>query len=251
MRLNAFLTRNGYPHQSLDTESDPDADGFLRCFELGRDDLPVVVADGQALRNPTNAALADAIGLTSEIDLDHRFDLIVVGAGPAGLAAGVYAASEGLDTAIIEGVAPGGQAGTSSKIENYLGFPTGISGQALAGRAQTQAQKFGARILVSRAVAGLDRAASGDFRLTLDDGRTLAARSVIAATGARYRRLPVEGLSDWGELRRPLRRDRDGGEPVPGPRGGGGRRRQLGRPGGGVPLAPRRPRPHAGAGRRA
>ena len=197
VRLNAFLTRNGYPHQSLDTDSDPDAEGFLQCFDLGRADLPVVIADGQPLRNPTNAALVDAIGLTSAIDPDHRFD-VVVGAGPAGLAAGVYAASEGLDTAIVEGVAPGGQAGTSSKIENYLSFPTGISGQALAGRAQTQAQKFGARILVSRAVERLEcGAADGDFRLLLDDGQRVRARAVIAATGARYRQLPVDGQEDW------------------------------------------------------
>ena len=121
--------------------------------------------------------------------------MVVVGAGPAGLAAGVYAASEGLDTAIVEGVAPGGQAGTSSKIENYLGFLTGISGQALAGRAQTQTQKFGARILVSRAGDRVECADDG-FRLVLEDGQSIRARSVIAATGARYRRLPVEGLED-------------------------------------------------------
>ena len=138
----------------FDTEADPDAGGFLACFELKPQQLPVVIADGRVLRNPANDALAEALGLTETLDPDQVFDVAVVGAGPAGLAAAVYAASEGLHTIVIEQMAPGGQAGTSSKIENYLGFPTGISGQALAGRAQVQAQKFGARLLVPRAARG-------------------------------------------------------------------------------------------------
>jgi thioredoxin reductase (NADPH) len=138
--------------------------------------------------------LADALGLTEMLDSGHVWDVGVVGGGPAGLASAVYAASEGLDTIVIEGMAPGGQAGTSSKIENYLGFPTGISGQALAGRAQIQAQKFGAHLEVSRHVAALDCSGS-PFRLILDDGQVVQARSVVIATGARYRKLDVENYA--------------------------------------------------------
>jgi thioredoxin reductase (NADPH) len=189
-RIETFLTRNGHPHRRIDTEVDEDAGGFLECFGLSEDDLPVVVTDGRALRSPSNAELADALGLTITIDREHVHDVAVVGAGPAGLAAAVYAASEGLDTVVIESIAPGGQAGTSSKIENYLGFPTGISGQALAGRAQVQAQKFGAKLLVSRAASALDCAAR-PFEISLDDGTAIRARAVVIATGARYRKLDL------------------------------------------------------------
>lgn len=190
VRIEGFLTRNAVPHRRIDTDVDPDAAGFLECFALSPADLPVVVLEGQVLRNPANAALADALGLASALDPDHVHDVIVVGAGPAGLAAAVYAASEGLDTIVVEAVAPGGQAGTSSKIENYLGFPTGISGQALAGRAQVQAQKFGARLVVSRSATRLDCTAR-PLRLHLDDGAVLQARAVVVATGARYRKLDL------------------------------------------------------------
>ena len=191
LRLQRFMVRNGYPHRLLDIDVDPDAGGFLECFELAADQLPVVIAPGeQVLRNPSNAALADALGLTETLDPTKVYDVAVVGAGPAGLAAAVYAASEGLSTIVIEGMAPGGQAGTSSKIENYLGFPTGISGQALAGRAQAQAQKFGARLAISRNVIGLD-CGETPYRLRLDDGKSLPARAVVVATGARYRKLDV------------------------------------------------------------
>jgi thioredoxin reductase (NADPH) len=142
------------------------------------------------LRNPGSAELADALGLTEAMDPTHAWDVAIVGAGPAGLASAVYAASEGLDTIVIEGMAPGGQAGTSSKIENYLGFPTGISGQALAGRAQIQAQKFGAHLEISRNAAALDCSGS-PFHLTLDDGQVVKARAIVVATGARYRKLDV------------------------------------------------------------
>lgn len=189
-RIESFLQRNGLPHRKIDTEADPDAGGFLECFRLTEADLPVVVVEGQALRSPSNAQVADALGLTSALDPDHVHDVAVVGAGPAGLAAAVYAASEGLDTVVIEAVAPGGQAGTSSKIENYLGFPTGISGQALAGRAQVQAQKFGARLLVSRSAVGIDCERT-PYRIALDDGASLQARAVVVATGARYRKLDL------------------------------------------------------------
>jgi thioredoxin reductase (NADPH) len=191
LRIRRFLFRNYYPHQLLDTASDPAAKSFLDHLGIPADQLPVVTVPGSGvLRNPSDAELADALGLTEVIDADHVHDVAVVGAGPAGLAAAVYAASEGLDTIVVEMLAPGGQAGTSSKIENYLGFPTGISGQALAGRAQVQAQKFGAKLAISRKVVGMDCSAT-PIRLRLDDGRTLASRSVVLATGARYRKLNV------------------------------------------------------------
>lgn len=190
VRLNAFLTRNSYPHRVIDTEADETGDGFLRHFGIGAADLPVVLCDGHVLRNPANHELADCLGLSIEIDPGFIHDVTVVGAGPAGLAAAVYAASEGLSTLIVEGTAPGGQAGTSSKIENYLGFPTGISGQALAGRAQMQAQKFGARLAVSRDVTALD-CSGAHYKLILSDGATVQSRAVVVATGARYRKLAV------------------------------------------------------------
>jgi thioredoxin reductase (NADPH) len=193
LRLQQFLSRNAYPHRLLDTEHDAEAGGFLDCFSLTAADLPVVIAPGhRVLRNPSLAQMADDLGLTETFDHAKVFDLAVVGAGPAGLAAAVYGASEGLQTIVIESMAPGGQAGTSSKIENYLGFPTGISGQALAGRAQVQAQKFGARLALSRAVVGLD-CDREPYLLKLDDGEQIRARAVIVASGARYRKLDVAG----------------------------------------------------------
>jgi thioredoxin reductase (NADPH) len=191
LRLQRFLTRNGYPHRLLDTEIDADAGGFLEGFEISSDQLPVVIlSDERVLRNPSTAVLADDLGLTETMDPTHIYDVAIVGAGPAGLAAAVYAASEGLDTIVIEGTAPGGQAGTSSKIENYLGFPTGISGQALAGRAQVQAQKFGARLAISRNVARID-CDERLFHLHLEDEQAIKACAVVIATGARYRKLDV------------------------------------------------------------
>ncbi len=191
LRLQRFLIRNGYPHRLVDTEAEANADGFLECCKVTANHLPAVILPGQtALWNPTAAALADALGLTEAIDPASIYDVAIVGAGPAGLAAAVYSASEGLKTIVIEGTAPGGQAGTSSKIENYLGFPTGISGQALAGRAQVQAQKFGAHLAISRNVSGID-CSERPFQLSLEDGRTVKACAVVVATGARYRKLTV------------------------------------------------------------
>lgn len=194
LRIQSFLTRNGYPHRLLDTDGDPDAREALECFHLSANALPVVIVGGdKVLQRPENRELADALGITEELDPDRVYDVAVVGAGPAGLAAAVYAASEGLDTIVVEAVAPGGQAGSSSRIENYLGFPTGISGQALAGRAQVQAQKFGARLMIARRATGLD--CSGlPFRLHLEGGTVIAARSVVVASGAHYRRIDVPDL---------------------------------------------------------
>jgi len=195
LRIQQFMRRNGYPYRLLDTESDADAAGFLSCFGLSEDQLPVVVLPGKViLRNPGNGELADALGLIEALEPDKVYDVAVVGGGPAGLAAAVYAASEGLSTIVFESIAPGGQAGTSSKIENYLGFPTGISGQALAGRAQNQAQKFGARLAIARTVTGLDCAAQ-PYRLDIDGRDAVRARSIVVASGARYRKLEVETYS--------------------------------------------------------
>ena len=197
LRLQRFMTRNGYPHRLLDTEIDADAGGFLECFDLQPAELPVLVMPGhRLLRNPANGELADALGLTETLDPTRVHDVAVVGAGPAGLAAAVYAASEGLGTIVLEGVAPGGQAGASSKIENYLGFPTGISGQALAGRAQAQAQKFGARLAIARPVVALD-CSQRPYRLTLDGGQVVQARVVVVATGARYRKLALDHFEKY------------------------------------------------------
>ena len=191
LRLQRLMTRNGYPHRLLDTERDPDAGGFLECFSVLPDQLPVLVLPGKTLlRNPRDAELADALGITEASDPDHVYDVAVVGGGPAGLAAAVYAASEGLTTIVVESLAPGGQAGTSSKIENYLGFPTGISGQALAGRAQAQAQKFGARLVIARPVTALD-CDGRPFRLILEGGQEIKASAIVVETGARYRKLDV------------------------------------------------------------
>lgn len=198
LRLQRFMTRNNYPHQLLDIDSDPQARSFLDCFALKPEQLPVLVLPGKVhLLNPTTIELADALGLTEPIDPQKIYDVAVVGAGPAGLAAAVYAASEGLSTVVLESIAPGGQAGTSSKIENYLGFPTGISGAALAGRAQSQAQKFGARLAIARTVTGLD-CASRPFRLQLGDGGlTMQTRAVVVASGARYRKLDLENYTRY------------------------------------------------------
>jgi thioredoxin reductase (NADPH) len=197
LRIQRFMTRNGYPHRVLNTETDPTAGGFLECFQLTPEQLPVLILPGEVLlRNPTNAALADALGLVESLDAAAVYDVAVIGAGPAGLAAAVYAASEGLSTLVLESVAPGGQAGTSSKIENYLGFPTGISGQALAGRAQSQAQKFGARLAIARSVTHLDCSAQ-PYRIELDGREQIKARAVVVASGARYRKLDLENYAKY------------------------------------------------------
>ncbi|GAA0471001.1 FAD-dependent oxidoreductase [Parasphingorhabdus litoris] len=192
LQIDRFLTRNGYPHRMLDIDEDEDSASAMEGFSIDRGDLPVVILpDGQLVKAPTDKELADALGLTEELRPDHLYDLAVIGAGPSGLAAAVYGASEGLETIIVEKLAPGGQAGTSSKIENYLGFPTGISGQALAGRAQIQAQKFGAKLAISRNATGLD--CDGDYnKIILEGDEAICARALVIATGASYRKLNLE-----------------------------------------------------------
>ncbi|MBX9701108.1 MAG: FAD-dependent oxidoreductase [Acetobacteraceae bacterium] len=194
LRLEGFLARNGHPHTILDPASDPDAAELLARFAVEPDDLPLALCpDGSVLRNPSEAELARCLGL-SEVDTQQVWDVVVVGAGPAGLATAVYAASEGLSVLVLDARAFGGQAGASARIENYLGFPTGISGQALAGRAFTQAQKFGAEVSVPTEVARLICGAARPV-LELRDGRRVRARTVVIASGAAYRRPAIPNLA--------------------------------------------------------
>ncbi|MBW9118066.1 FAD-dependent oxidoreductase [Rhizobium cauense] len=191
VRIQTFLERNGYPYRCLDTETDEIARAAMETFHADADSLPIVVLNGvRVLTRPTNRDLAEALGITERLNPSHLYDVVVVGAGPSGLAAAVYAASEGLDTLIVEAVGPGGQASTSSRIENYLGFPMGISGQDLARRAQIQAQKFGARFVVADAAWRLD-CTRYPFAVQLEGGNVVLGRSVVVATGARYRRLDI------------------------------------------------------------
>ena len=192
IQLQRFLVRNSFPCRLVEPDDltlSLASDGSLLNHQTT---FPVVVfQDGRVIQGPTIETLADELGLTELIDSSKVYDVAIVGAGPAGLAAAVYSASEGLTTLVIEGVAPGGQAGTSSKIENYLGFPTGVSGFELAGRAQVQAQKFGARLVISRTVVAIDPTES-NHKLTLSDGTRFYARAIVIATGAQYRKLRVE-----------------------------------------------------------
>ena len=192
-RVREFLVRSGIPHEWLDPDADREVERLVREFDIAPHDLPVVIATGRVLRHPTPGVLADYLGLTVAKLPDRCFDLIVVGAGPAGLAAAMYGASEELRTLVLEMVAVGGQAGSSSRIENYLGFPTGISGGDLTQRATVQAQKFGASLSIPRAAVSL-REEAGHLALRLSDGTDVAGRAVIVATGARYRRLDAVGL---------------------------------------------------------
>src|ERR1700735_50885 len=189
--LQRFFVRNIYPHRIVELPSE--AGGTAGGDPL----LPaVILSDGRVLTRPAISALADELGITELPDSEMTYDVAVVGAGPAGLAAAVYAASEGLSTLVIEGIAPGGQAGTSSKIENYLGFPTGISGQRLASRAQLQALKFGVRFAISRQVVTAEQVA-GIHKLTLAGGIPGRSRAVVVASGAQYRKLSVENYAEY------------------------------------------------------
>ena len=201
LRLEGFLRRNGHPRQRLDPETDPEATALIDRFHVDAGQLPIVLCPGgQLLRNPSEAELARCIGLVSPIDADRLYDVVIVGAGPAGLAAAVYAGSEGLSVLVLDCRAFGGQAGASARIENYLGFPTGITGMALMARAYNQAQKFGVEMAIPDEVIGLDAlgdADRGPFALKLSNNERARARAIVIATGARYRRLAVDGLESF------------------------------------------------------
>lgn len=198
LRLREFLTRIGQPHTYVDLDTDKGAQEMLDRFQVKLEEVPVVICGNSAavMRNPSIQKLADCIGFNLNIDQTQIHDLIIVGAGPSGLAAAVYAASEGLDALVIEMMSPGGQAGSSSKIENYLGFPTGISGQELANRATVQAEKFGAKMVVARDVVKLD-CSKRPYKVVLDDGKALAARTIVIATGAQYNKLRMPNLAQF------------------------------------------------------
>ncbi len=195
LRLQQFLTRNSYPFVNLDFDTDPSVRDLIERFRVTAEDLPVVVCRASiVLKNPSNEEVAAILGMNQQIDDNRVRDVIVVGAGPAGLAAGVYAASEGLDVLVLETGTPGGQAGSSSKIENYLGFPTGISGLALAARALIQAQKFGAEIRTAYPVMSL-KCGQRPYAIEFANGHAARARSIVIATGAEYRQLSLDNAS--------------------------------------------------------
>jgi thioredoxin reductase (NADPH) len=197
LRLREFLTRNGHPHGYVDLDCDKASQELLDRFDIKLEDIPVVICSGKSvLRNPTNQKLAECLGFTGHIDKYRIYDVAIVGAGPAGLAAAVYAASEGLDAVVIESEFPGGQAGTSSKIENYLGFPMGISGQELTGRAVVQAEKFGAQMMVGQRVVKI-RCDQQPYQLTLENGGLIDTRSIVIAAGAQYNKPNVENLTQY------------------------------------------------------
>jgi thioredoxin reductase (NADPH) len=197
LRLRTFLGRNGHPYTYLDVDVDADIQIALDQFSVQITDIPVLICRGQlVLRNPSNSETAACFGLNVGIDEVGIFDLIVVGAGPAGLAAAVYGASEGLSVLVLESNAPGGQAGSSSRIENYLGFPMGISGQELADRAFVQAEKFGAQISIARTAAEL-KCVKSPYTVELDDGGFVQGRTIIIAAGSRYRKLAIPNIDQF------------------------------------------------------
>ncbi|MGC2575453.1 MAG: FAD-dependent oxidoreductase [Candidatus Nitrosopolaris sp.] len=194
LRIKEFLTRNGHPYSYIDLERDADVQKLLDTFKISASEIPVLICRGQVvLRNPSNQEIADCLGFNESVDQTKVRDLVVIGAGPSGLAAAVYGASEGLDVLLLETSSPGGQAASSSRIENYLGFPTGISGQELAGRAYFQAQKFGAHMLIAKARQLL--CDSKPYVIEVENGARIPARTVVIATGAEYRRPPCNNLS--------------------------------------------------------
>ncbi len=193
LRIKEFLMRNGHPYSYIDLEHDQDVQKLLDSFQISASEIPVLICRGQVvLRNPSNQQIADCLGFNESVDQTKVRDLVVIGGGPSGLAAAVYGASEGLDVLVLEATSPGGQAGSSSKIENYLGFPTGISGQELAVSAYIQAQKFGAEFLIAKAtqlICGLK-----PYVIEVENGVRISARTVVIATGAQYRKLPLQDL---------------------------------------------------------
>ena len=201
LRLANFLNRNGHPYRILDPQTEPDARALIERLQIDADKLPIIVCpQGQVLHNPSEEELARCIGLVQPIDAEHTYDVVIVGAGPAGLAAAVYAGSEGLSALVLDCRARGGQAGASARIENYLGFPTGISGGALMARAYNQAQKFGVEIAIPTEAVRVDAPAAASaepFTIQLFNGETARARTVVIASGARYRRLDVADLEKF------------------------------------------------------
>jgi thioredoxin reductase (NADPH) len=201
LRLENFLARNGHPHGRLDPDEDASAKALLERFHITRAELPIVMCvDGQMLRNPSENQLARCIGLTHALDATKLYDVAIVGSGPAGLAAAVYATTEGLSVIVLDCRAFGGQAGASARIENYLGFPTGISGIALMARAYNQAQKFGAEMAIPEEVTGMAESMDGGVRhyvLCLKGDQKILSRSIVIASGAEYRRLEVSNLAEY------------------------------------------------------
>ena len=239
-RLLEFARRMRLPNTWMDPAESEEAAALLR--DLPAEELPLVrLPGGQELRRPSNGQLSRALGIGLELGEREEVDLLVIGGGPAGLGAAVYGASEGLDTLVVEGTVLGGQAGTSRRIENYLGFPAGISGTELISRAIAQARKFGARTATPYRARSLEPGADRHL-VRLEDGNEVAARAVLLATGAEYRRLPVEGLDALRGPERLLRRRPARGAALRRPAGRGDRRRQLGRPGGRLAGPRRRPR---------
>lgn len=197
LRIKEFLTRNNHPYSYIDLDRDSGVQSLLDRFHVSVADVPVLICRGElVLRNPSNQQIAACLGFNEAIDQSRMRDVVIIGAGPAGLAAAVYGASEGLDVLVLESESPGGQAGSSSKIENYLGFPTGISGQDLAGRAYSQVHKFGAQVMIAKSAQRLtcDRK---PYAISISDGSPVPARTIIIATGAQYRRLSLQNLSQF------------------------------------------------------
>jgi thioredoxin reductase (NADPH) len=196
LRIKEFLMRNGHPYSYIDLERDPEVQNLLDGFHIAASDIPVLICRGDlVLRNPTNPQIADCLGFNANIDPTQMRDVVIIGAGPAGLAAAVYGASEGLDVLVLETNSPGGQAGSSSRIENYFGFPTGISGRDLAGRAYTQAEKFGAQMLI---VKGKRLTCERKpYLVEMESGARIPARTIVIATGAEYRKLSLENVSQF------------------------------------------------------
>ena len=197
LRIKEFLMRNGHPYAYVDLDRDADVQSLLDRFDVTAADIPVLICRGAVvLRNPSNGQIADCLGFNEAIDQTKLRDVVVIGAGPSGLSAAVYAASEGLDVLVVEEAAAGGQAGSSSRIENYMGFPTGISGQDLAARAFAQAEKFGAQVMIGKGVTGLACTAP-PFAVEIDGSQRMPARTIIIAAGATYRRLPLPNLAQF------------------------------------------------------
>jgi thioredoxin reductase (NADPH) len=200
LRLREFLARNAHPHTYIDLDTDKTSQAMLDRFSVKVTEIPVVICNGKTvLRNPSTHELARCLGFNTLIEPTEIRDVVIVGAGPSGLAAAVYAASEGLDALVIETKAPGGQAGSSSKIENYLGFPMGVSGQELTNRATAQAQKFGAKMMIASSVARLN-CDQRPYQVHLDDGRTVPTKTIIIASGAQYNKPPIENLANFESL---------------------------------------------------